>query len=288
MMAKNLKKEFELLDEGLDKIIRKAERAILKEYSIALKALKAEVADIYEKYGPVTLVDMQKYDRIKKLEKAIEENVNELYKTNRSLINSTLRESYVASAIGTKEIIETNVKKTLRAIAKPIDVTKTINNEMAGLAWTDRLNKRRSDLIFNIGATIKQGLQNGESYNTMARRLNKVVLESTPKGYKGDAVNTLRVARTESTRVISVAQTDTLDRAKKQGVKMMKTWRTMKDERVRGLNPKDRMDHVRMEGVTIDYEKDFVLPDGSKGPAPHQIGNENDINCRCFLEISLV
>jgi hypothetical protein len=254
-----------------------------------LKELKREVADIYEKSGDVTLVDMQKYDRIVKLEKSIENNVNALYAQNRTLINNTLRASYTGAYLGTKKIIETDAKKTLRAILKPVDVTKTVNTEMAGLKWADRLAKRRADLIYEVGATLKQGLQAGESYNTMAKRLNKTILEITPQGIKGDAANALTIVRTEATRVHSFAQTGVLDKASSEGIKMTKTWETAKDERVRGNKPTDKADHVSMQGVTIPYEEDFVLPDGSKGFAPHQIGNaKNDIRCRCWLSFEVI
>ena len=64
-----MKKEFELLENDLDTIIALAERNVIREYQKTLKAIKAEIAEIYEKYGEPTLVDLQKYDRINKLDK---------------------------------------------------------------------------------------------------------------------------------------------------------------------------------------------------------------------------
>ncbi len=63
---------------------------------------------------------------------------------------------------------------------------------------------------------------------------------------------------------------------------MTKTWVSSKDERVRDM-------HADMEGVTIPYEDDFVMPDGVEGFAPGIIGApQHDINCRCTWKIDLV
>jgi hypothetical protein len=276
-----MKKEFELLEDNLDKIIATAERNVIREYQKTLKAIKAEIAEIYEKYGEPTLVDLQKYDRINKLDKKMQEEINKLYVTNRSLINTTLRDSYIGAYAGTKAIIEGESKKTLRAIVKPVNVTKTINEEMAGLKWADRVSKHRSDLIYDVQAVIKQGLQRGDSYSTMAKELNKKIIEITPKGLKGDVSKSTTIVRTESQRVTASAKKEVIDVAKSQGIDLTKTWNSVEDERVRDS-------HVKMDGQTVPYDGMYTLPTGEKVVGPHLTGiAKEDCNCRCFESYEL-
>lgn len=276
-----MKKEFELLEDNLDKIIATAERNVIREYKAALKAIKSEIAEIYERYGDPTLVDMQKYDRIKTLDKKLEEEINKLYATNRSLINATLRDSYIGAYTGTKAIIEGEAKKTLRAIVKPVNVTKTINEEMAGLKWADRVGKHRRDLIYDVQAIVKQGLQRGDSYSTMAKELNKKIVLITDKGLKGDVAKSTTIVRTESQRVTASAKKEVIDVADKQGVKLTKTWNSVEDERVRDS-------HVKMDGQTVPYDGMYKLPSGQKVIGPHLTGiAKEDIHCRCFESYEL-
>ena len=144
---------------------------------------------------------------------------------------------------------------------------------MAGLKWTERMGKHREDVIWSIQKEIKQGLTQGDTYGTMAKRLKKELEVSTSKCNA--------IVRTESHRVHAQAKVDTLDSIVKHGVKMTKTWLSSIDERVRSQ-------HASMHGVTIPYEEDFILPDGSRGKAPGLIGEpQHDINCRCIITINV-
>ena len=84
------------------------------------------------------------------------------------------------------------------------------------------------------------------------------------------------------------------------GLRMVKIWRTMKDERVR---PNRRYktkkgwrtsvgsgaNHQKMEGQTVLAPDMFELTDGHKTVAPGQSGiAAQDINCRCFVQYKLV
>lgn len=83
-------------------------------------------------------------------------------------------------------------------------------------------------------------------------------------------------------------------------LRMVKIWRTMKDERVR---PNHRVktkhgwktyvggkaDHQMMEGVTVLADEQFTLSDGSMADCPGKSGvASQDINCRCFVQYKLM
>ena len=176
--------------------------------------------------------------------------------------------------MNTIEIVEKATGRKLLGIVKEVDVSKTINNEMAGLRWIERMGKHRADTIWNIQKEIKQGLTQGDTYGTMAKRLKKELEISASKANV--------IIRTEGHRVQAQAKSDSLDSISKHGIKMTKKWLSAKDERVRS-------EHSAMDGVVVPYDEDFILPDGARGKAPGLIGEpQHDINCRCIITIDVV
>lgn len=277
-----LEKEFRALSNKIERMSKMKQGTISKNYKAALDDLRKTLSRIYEKYeidGQVTFEEMRKYGRMDKLDKEVHKVVTQLFKDNSNIAKGTLsgitRETYK----NTISIIEGATGRKLKGIVKDLKVDEVINNDMAGLVWSERLGKDRIDLIFDINKEIKQGLREGDTYGAMSERLKKRLGTSTGK--------TNTIVRTESARVMAETQRSSLDSISKQGVKMTKTWKTANDEDVRGNDPNDTMDHVAMNNVTIPIEEDFVLPDGSSGYGPTLTNSFNDINCRCILVINV-
>lgn len=271
-----LDKEFLKLQQYIEKMSRMRENTIARNHKKVLDELRKRLARLYELYeidGQLTYDEMVKYNRLQKLDKEVEKIVKGLYKDNTKLIRGHLRAIVGETYTNTIELLETASKRRLKGIVKELDVTKTVNEQMAGLKWTERIGKHRNDVIWDIQKEIKRGLIQGDTYGTMAKRLKKELEVSISK------CNT--IVRTESHRVHAQAKVDTLDSIVKHGVKMTKTWLSSRDERVRSQ-------HVSMHGVTIPYEEDFILPDGSRGKAPGLIGEpQHDINCRCIITVNV-
>lgn len=250
---------------------------IAKNHKKVLDDLRVSMARLYEEYeidGKLTLIEMSKYDRLQKLDKQVYDTITNLYKSNSKVIRGTLagivRETYISSI----DIVEGTVKKKLKGIVRDIDVTKTVNTEMAGLRWTERLGKHRVDAIYDLQKEIKLGLTQGDTYGTMAKRL-KDTLET-------DINKANTIVRTESHRCHATAKKDSLDSIAKHGVKMTKTYLSSKDEKVRS-------EHEQMDGVTIPYEEYFQFPDGIKTMSPGLSGYaKHDINCRCIITIDFL
>ncbi len=271
-----LDKEFLKLQQYIEKMSRMREDTIARNHKKVLDELRKRLARLYEHYeinGQLTYDEMVKYNRLQKLDKEVEKMIKELYKDNTKLIRGHLRAIARETYTNSIELLETASKRRLKGIVKELDVSKTVNEQMAGLNWAERMGKHRSDVIWDIQKEIKRGLTQGDTYGTMAKRLKKELEVSTSK------CNT--IVRTESHRVHAQANVDTLDSIAKHGVKMTKTWLSARDERVRSQ-------HASMDGVTIPYEEDFILPDGSRGKAPGLIGEpQHDINCRCIITVNV-
>ncbi|WP_132995814.1 phage minor head protein [Sporanaerobacter acetigenes] len=272
-----LDKEFISLQNQIEKMSRMRETTVARNHKKVLYELRKRLAKLYEQYeidGQLTYDEMVKYNRLQKLDKEVEMMINELYKDNTKLIRGHLTSIAEETSLYTIEVVEGATQRRLKGIVKEIDVSKTINDEMAGLRWTGRMGKHRADVIWDIQKEIKRGLTQGDTYGAMAKRLKKELEISTSK------CNT--IVRTESHRVHAQAKVESLDSIARHGVKMTKKWNSSKDERVRSQ-------HSEMDGVEIPYEDDFILPDGAKGIAPGLIGQpQHDINCRCILTIDIV
>ncbi len=276
----NLSDDFKKIDNEVNKILKKSEKAVITEYGKSLEKLRTIIRKLYDKYekdGQLTLTEMAKYDRLLQMEKEINDSLSKLYDSNSNLTKNTLKNVFILTTDKTIESIDKAVndkEKNLIAIKKTLDIDKTVNEKMAGLHWSERMGKHRNDVIYNVNKTLKEGLSRGSTYKEMSDRLKKEL--------QGNVIQPMRIIRTEGARVYAKAQEESLSRISSAGVKMTKTWKTSKDERVRSK-------HKAMQDITTSYEEDFILPDGKKTKMPKLSGYaEHDIHCRCFVTIDLV
>lgn len=267
----NLDKEFLRLQSHIDKIIRTGEKDIARNYKETLDSLRSYIAELYSRYeaeGQLTFYEMNKYDRLSKMDKEIIKLILELYKGNSQVIRGTLRGVAEESYTNTLNIVNQATGRRIKGILKPTDITKTINSEMAGLKWAERMHYHRNTAIYEIQKEIKQGLTQGDTYGTMARRLKKKLEVDISKA------NT--IVRTEGHRCHGQAKEDSFDTIQKAGVKFKEQWVSSRDERVRSY-------HEELDGVTINHGEMFYSPSGAAGPGPGLMGKpEDDINCRCI------
>ena len=274
----------EKITNQAERLLSNQEKNVVTNYRQKLREIRETILQQYEQYGDkdgLTLDDMLKYDRINKLDAKITSILRKLYTENSKLTRSILRESYRQTYSNTINLAMNESGKTIRGILKNVDVTETINERMGGLKWIERYGRHRNELIYKIQNEVKDGLQRGIPYTEMSKNL-RVAME-------GDVIRPTTIIRTEGGRVIAKAQKNSLDHADKQGVTMMKTWNTSKDERVRGQKETDQADHVSMEGQTVPYNEPFILPDGTRTDAPRLTGvAKHDINCRCFMTVEFI
>lgn len=266
-----LDKEFIRLRNHIDKLIKAGEKDIARNYKKTLDELRLYIAELYSKYeveGQLTFYEMSKYQRLAKMDKEIMDIVSELYKNNNQAIRGVLRGVIDDSYTNTLDIVNQATGRRIKGILKPINATKTINEQMAGLKWTERNGKHRIDAIYDIQKNIKQGLTQGETYGAMAKRLKKQLETDINKA------NT--IVRTEGHRCMAQAKEDSFDTLEKAGIQFKEMWVSSKDERVRSF-------HQELDGTIINRGEMFTSPSGAKGPGPGLMGNaSDDINCRCI------
>lgn len=87
-----------------------------------------------------------------------------------------------------------------------------------------------------------------------------------------------RIAETDATRIYNQGALDTVSVNNAQDG-TVKRWVTMMDDRVRDT-------HSYLEGMEVPYNARFYTYDGDSAEAPGMFSlSENNINCRCVVEI---
>lgn len=240
------------------------EKEILKAYTDALKEIRNDLALAYEKYD-MDMANMQKYNRLIKLEGQIIDEIKNLSSKSKRSIGKGLKTLYQEGYYQTGFILETELQTKLAyTMLNTKAIEKAVTNSISGLKWTERMGLNRDNTIAKIKQELSRGLIQGEGYQKMARRMRNRL--------EVDMNKTLRIARTEGHRVIEESSYDSLVHAENMGIKAKKRWIATLDERTRSS-------HQYLDGETIEVDERFsnglLYPGEASGP-PEEI-----INCRC-------
>lgn len=285
---------------------RGAYTAIRKEYKAALKDVRRFLGEEYAKLaedGKLTYEILRGKQEYSRFLEEVQQRFAYVGVRETQQITKAVEETYEAAYKGMVDAVSKagDDREALAAIKfglSPEVIKSAVENPIAGLTLVDSLEKHRAEIIYNIKKQIGIGLTNGDSMPTMAKRIQKSL--------EGDYQKAIRIVRTEVHRVREAGHVDAaqhLDKvvqSGKSGKRMTKTWRTMKDERVRPNRLRKTKsgwkrsvggtaNHVKMEGVTVLADELFDLGGNVKAMAPGQSGDaSNDINCRCIVEYNLM
>lgn len=266
-------KKFEKLDADTAERAEKAAEEITRRSKETYKKIKGYLDQAHERYakkGTLTMDDMRKFNRLKNLENAIAEAIEE----NRILTDKEIEKLLSESAksalyVCTKAGGGGRKEKSIRAIKKEIDVAEILDETVAGRNWKERTKHLSANTAYDIITEVRKGIDQGDSFHDMAKAIKKKMGE-----YNGRPIT---IAKTETHRVIETTKFKAMESVSKQ-VPQLKVWRTVSDERVRDS-------HKAMEGQTVKLDEEFTLPSGAKTMYPGQSGiPAEDINCRCFVE----
>ena len=254
-----------------DATLKALEKQIKTTYTRAYQEMKKEANDIFAKIQlnpDMTLAQkmalMSKYDRLNTLSTQLANTVYNANSTAQKMINNEMVNIYElnynesAKKLGFSLVDHTAIKKILKEEENPF-------NMVSGLRDKEGIrNQMKGELM--------QSLLKGESIQKMAVRLKNV----SEKSLK----DSIRIARTETTRVVNSAKQDILHEGKRLGFKMKKKWIATTDGRV-------REEHLAMDGVIANEDEPFIMPNGDKLMFPGDISlgasPENVINCRCTM-----
>lgn len=259
------------IDKHLDKLITKAEKRSDRIYAKALKEMRYSLDNIYSQYakdGVLTLAEMTKYNRKKKLMEQYIEILGSTYKEINSLNQSTMQEQLVENYFRTAHLMEYEAQQKLgfgRLNQSVID--EAIANPISGLTLKETLEKNRRNIIYKVQQEITQGLVKGESYHKIAGRLKKSL--------EGDAGKARRIVRTEAHRAQQTGRLKSIEQAEKY-VDIERVWDS-------ALDGGTRDSHRMLDGQIADENGMFSIG-GMEAEAPGMFGDPaEDINCRCSV-----
>lgn len=180
--------------------------------------------------------------------KTVNDAVKETYKVNFD---------YGAESLGTLETgIDfgmINREAVLKAATSPLALTAIEENKDAVLAAVKK--------------SIISSVVSGASIDTMASRIQKDL--------QTNANNAVRIARTETTRVMGEARNELLQQAQDLGLHVIKVWIATNDDRT-------RESHVHINGE--EREMDQPFSNGLMFPGDTSTGDPGEtINCRCAM-----
>lgn len=276
-----------------------AEKEIRFTYKKILEELRGFLGNRYAQLAKddvLVYADLQKYGGYARFLEEVEARLSgissQISEEIKSLTKEVYATGYQGMVVAVEEAVSNNgipIEDTFAGMrgVTPQIIKNAVENPVAGLTLKDTLEKNRREIIYSVKQTIGVALTQGDRYTTMAKRISECL--------DADYKKSIRIARTEAHRVTEAGHHDAAKSANdalyQSGVEMVKTWKTMKDGRVRPSHAKgkaQKYNHKKMDGVTIPIDDEFILPSGAKTMAPGQSGIAGeDINCRCYLSYAL-
>lgn len=289
-------------EAGVEKEIRKLYKAMLKD----LQQFMSQTYVQYAEDDKLTFAMLQKAGYDARFLEEIEQRLNLSTPKAAAELRKLVEETYTAAYEGMAQGVLKASSGSLSAVFEgaiaitPEQIKAAVENPVSGLTLSDTLEKNRKEIIYNIKQVVGVGLMNGDRYTTMAKRIAEHV--------DGNYRKAIRIARTEAHRVREAGHIDAAVKVDAEmqkgttGMRMVKVWRSMKDERVRpqrswktkkgwkrsmGSGPEN---HIKLDGQTVLASEPFDMGhSGLKAMAPGQSGNAgDDINCRCYASYEMM
>lgn len=263
------------IDEYLEKLLEQREKEIDRIYLDQLKAIREQIAEMYERYAKgetLTYADMMKYNRLEKQLELIREELQKIYKEVGQVIFKSIEEQFLENYFRTAYLLEYEAQQKMgygRSI--PDVVEEVIQNPIAGLTLNEILEKNRQAITWRIRQEVTQGLIAGESYQKMAQRIREVL--------GSDRNKALTVVWTEAGRAQILGRLKAIEKAEEY-FKVERVWNATLDRRTRPT-------HRALDGQKADEEGYFHFR-GMRSKGPHLWGVASmDIRCRCTVRVQV-
>ena len=145
-------------------------------------------------------------------------------------------------------------------------ILQIVENPTSGTRLSSRLWKNRETLAQQVDHALNIGLTQGLGYADIAKNIEMAMTSDYNKS--------LRIARTESSRVYGLGQVQAQEEFKRLGFKPQKMW-------ISSLDSNTRSSHRHLDGQIIPSD-DYFEGNTGRGLAPGLFGTPGeDINCRC-------
>jgi len=264
---------FEELNKLIDKNVKSVEKALAKNYKLALQEVNGELNNFYFKYANVDGIikpsELHKYNRITQLRKNIIDKLKESNGLTKVEINKLVENCFTTAHVETFRKIQSQLEINY-AYMPPNDliIKASTQNKIGLMTLNQRLARNGTAIRQLITKEVTQGLIQGESYFKIARRIQESL--------EGNRKKSVLVARTEAHRNQMNGRLGSLTDLANQGAKFKKQWLSAIDDRT-------RESHVTLNGQIRKLKDNFNGRFGS-GLSPGNMGHPaEDCNCRCDM-----
>ncbi|WP_419892824.1 phage minor head protein [Oceanobacillus kimchii] len=259
------------IEEYLDKLAQETESDIEEVFNRRLQTILKQLSGMYEKYsdgdGEISWTDVNRYRRLNKELDRINKVLHDGYKEIVQTLQESTENIYLEGYLRHMYLYEMSSGYSMRVTLPTLEtIQEILLNPIDKLTLPSTFEEHRNQIIRRINIEISQGIQAGESYAVIARRLQNAVEFSRKKART--------VVRTEAGRARSIVAEKAAEKAA-QYVDIVGVWMSALDLRV-------RHSHRVLDGKETDSEGYFHYK-AWKAKGPHMWGIPSmDINCRCL------
>ncbi len=202
MLNNQFEKELLKTIDELFQLTDKDHKEILKLYKKSKDNIQYFIAELFVKYGKngmLSMAELNKFNRISKVEEQLNEELKQLAKSEAKKMVGILGSIYTLSYYKTAYTIEKNMSISIDFnLLKKEFVDEVLNYNWSGIMFSERVWDNVNGLAKSLKGELYRGIREGESIDKIARRINK---QFDSKAYQSQ-----RLIRTEASRVINEAQ----------------------------------------------------------------------------------
>lgn len=264
----------DLLNKLTTEELNKFEKEIVKIYSDTLIKVTKDLKNVIDKLD----MDLEPEERLtylnkkNRLEGLLKLMMNDIHKSNLEAVKK-INEFIIQTFINNQEygayLVEHTSGVELSWSLYSKDVVKGIVTGSSNPFYMLALDSfKDKDLVYRaLQRELTQGILLGEGIPKLAKRIQKIV--------GGSRYDSIRIARTETTRAENAGRLDSFKQAEDQGLKIKKQWLATIDSRT-------RKSHADLNFETVALDKKFS--NGLEHPGGNGKASEV-VNCRCTMTV---
>lgn len=263
-----MSKYYDEILKAKNKNEKNIEKEITEAYTKALVQMKQTIRAYIVDNETLSFSQQLDMKRMEMLINQINYILDNMYDGNYKAIQDSEVEDFWNDYLGVFYQVEMELRVSMNwALLNESVIRQSILMPVDGMTLSDRLYGRDlPKLKSNIKQNITLGLIQGLGYAEIARNISNSTQESMK--------STMRIVRTESGRITSMATQQGQEESKDMGIKIEKRWDSTHDDRT-------REDHQELDGQTVDVDKPFKIG-VYEAMQPRLFGvAKEDINCRC-------
>lgn len=165
------------IDKLLDDMITEDAKKIDVVFAKRLKEINQQMAVLFAKYGKdgsLSMADLNKYNRFKKEMERMTEESSKAFKTVLIIVEALAAKQFLENYMRSAYLYEIEAAVKLGyTLPTTAMIQQAILNPIAELTLSALYKRHRDDYVRQIQISIAQGIQAGEDYSKIAKRIER-------------------------------------------------------------------------------------------------------------------